>query len=411
MVFSIFKKTPPPNTMPKRPAATPRPMALRDPATPSRFPRPSGPESRPPQGLAADADDLDFTHHADGDSLAVAEEGLGVEVEGIQVEHDVDPIAVYLEQAAILYANGQDASARTTLQTAVRRSLGPEAEPLWRMLLDLLQLQGDHLAFEKMGLVFAQHFETSPPAWRSSDSEVRQDDSGSLQLVLRGVVVGQSAELRRLGEAVDKHQNISLDCGQLISLDSEACRLLSDLLQKARRGAAGIGLVDVETLIGRLEKRAVAGSAEDGPSWLLLLELYQLLGRQEDFENKAVDYAVTFEVSPPSWEATGKLVVQVQQSAQAAAGDEFYVLQGEFRNARFPELQDFIDHCHLPQVIVDCSALQRLDFASAGTLVQLLAPYHRQGREFQFRHPNRLVAALLHLVGLEEFARIVFAKN
>ena len=36
--------------------------------------------------------------------------------------------------------------------------------------------------------------------------------------------------------------------------------------------------------------------------WLLLLDLYQMLGLQNEFEEAAVDYAVTYEVSPPSWE-------------------------------------------------------------------------------------------------------------
>ena len=51
-------------------------------------------------------------------------------------------------------------------------------------------------------------------------------------------------------------------------------------------------------------------------SWqLLLLELLQRLGTQEEFEEWPVDYAVTFELSPPSWE------VQPAAKLAAAGGD------------------------------------------------------------------------------------------
>jgi hypothetical protein len=51
-----------------------------------------------------------------------------------------------------------------------------------------------------------------------------------------------------------------------------------------------------------LDSRVVPGRAEDRACWLLKLEFCQLRGQLEVFEEVAINYAVTFEISPPSWE-------------------------------------------------------------------------------------------------------------
>jgi len=42
-------------------------------------------------------------------------------------------------------------------------------------------------------------------------------------------------------------------------------------------------------------------SAQDRTVWWMLFDLYQVLGRQEAFENVSIDYASQYETSPPSW--------------------------------------------------------------------------------------------------------------
>lgn len=38
--------------------------------------------------------------------------------------------------------------------------------------------------------------------------------------------------------------------------------------------------------------------------WLMLFDLYQITGKQEQFENLSIDYAAKFETSPPAWDAS-----------------------------------------------------------------------------------------------------------
>lgn len=44
-------------------------------------------------------------------------------------------------------------------------------------------------------------------------------------------------------------------------------------------------------------------AAQDRTVWWMLFDLYQVLGRQEAFENISIDYASQYETSPPSWVA------------------------------------------------------------------------------------------------------------
>lgn len=44
-------------------------------------------------------------------------------------------------------------------------------------------------------------------------------------------------------------------------------------------------------------------AAQDRTVWWMLFDLYQVLGRQESFENISIDYASQYETSPPSWVA------------------------------------------------------------------------------------------------------------
>jgi len=45
------------------------------------------------------------------------------------------------------------------------------------------------------------------------------------------------------------------------------------------------------------------GQNSDRTAWWMLFDLYQASGQQEAFDNLSIDYASTFETSPPSWQA------------------------------------------------------------------------------------------------------------
>lgn len=385
MVFSIFKKQT--EKMPEQPAVRPR-------GAPEVG---AGPAQAPVKSKFSAFKDSIF-----GEDFSLSS-GMGIEV-----EHDVDPVKVDIEQAAVLFANGQDAAARSVLEAAARAHAGDDAERLWRMLLDLLQVLGERADFERLGMEFSQITEKSPPSWRTEDAPVAAKSSAQSSVVLQGVIAGSDTPgIAKLREAVDKKMPIQANLGKLVSLDDLAAGVLFELFRKARKLGLAITLEGADGLIERLEARLSPEQREYEKGWLLLLELYQLLGLQDKFEEKAVDYAVAFEVSPPSWEIikAGK-VTAVKLDLEPI--DANYVLTGECKNCRFEDLQAFLDMNENP--VLDCARLKRLDFTSAGVLRNLLEPFHKKGKEITIRHPHHLVAELMGIVGINAVAKIVVTK-
>ncbi|CAN7667638.1 STAS domain-containing protein [Pseudoduganella sp. LjRoot289] len=67
--------------------------------------------------------------------------------------------------------------------------------------------------------------------------------------------------------------------------------------------ANGQGAIAEQMLSGALAEAAAcgAGQRQDRTVWWLLFDLYQVEGMQQQFDSLSIDYASTFEVSPPAW--------------------------------------------------------------------------------------------------------------
>ncbi|MFZ2266060.1 MAG: STAS domain-containing protein [Azonexus sp.] len=351
--------------------------------------------------------------------LAIADDGFDMEefdrgftdssVMAIDVEHDVDPLQADLEQAVVLFANGQDAAARGLLEALIRAYPGSEGRRFWHLLFDLLQIVGDRPSFEKLGVEFAEVCETSPPTWRQEQPLVARTANGPQFISLQGVLTGDCvAPLAELESAIKQKQPVIIDCGKLIGCDDDVAGRLADLLTRARRSGPEVMLDQPEAFLRRLNDRLLAGEALHVLSWLLLLELLQRHGTQEAFEERAVDYAVTFELSPPSWDER-RPTSTPQVVAPLARRDDAHYLSGDLKSSRFEELIPVIEGQESP--ILDFSGVRRMDFFSAGQLVNRLAPYKAAGREVVVRSPNHLVAELMAVVGLNKQARIIVPKS
>lgn len=432
MVFSFFKKQP--NKMPERPAARPRPVEPQPEAKPAE-----AAVEMPVKAPAAPLPDLEFSTSAPLASPPAAapqkppasapvaapepvvDDGFSIDdfdsdftnssVMGIDVEHDVDPLQSCVEQVVVLYANGQDAAARSLLETFVRSYRGLEGKRFWMLLFDLLQIGGDRAAFEKLGVDYAEACESSPPTWSQEVTASLPVAGGPAvsKVFLQGVLTSESAlPVDELARLIAQKADISVDCAKLIGCDDEIAALLADLLLRARKQSLTVGLLGAEAFMERLNERLVAGDAVHEPAWRLLLELLQRHGTQDRFEERAVDYAVTFELSPPSWEAAKPAGAKAAAVSPGPADDAHYFV-GELKACRFEDLPQVLERYTLP--ILDFSRVTRLDFISAGQLVNRLAPIKAAGREIVIRSPNHLVAELMAVVGLNKQARIIVPKS
>ena len=141
MVFSFFKKAP--EKMVAKPAAVPRPKEGT--AVPAVEAKPV-----PVQSDKAVEEEKSFTDSAIEFSDFVFSESSP----DFQIEGDVDPIDAAVEEAAVLFANGQDDAVRVVLENAVHAEQTAMGERLWLMLFDLYRLLGQKGTFEALAIDF-----------------------------------------------------------------------------------------------------------------------------------------------------------------------------------------------------------------------------------------------------------------
>jgi len=409
MVFSFFKKPPPEKMVAKPAAAPPRPQpaapAPAAPAAASGVPAAVAPDQAAKPALKP----LDFTTPSGFSDLS---ESPG----DIHLENDIDPVEADIEQAAVLYANAQNDATRALLEHAVHvHSYGP-GERLWLMLFDFYRLAGQHVPFDALALEYAKNFEKSPPPWRDStaakSAPARATAPGGTVLFKGQLTRDNDAGFTALEQALEKVARLRLELKVKEVDDGGAERLLA-ALTKARRKGGEIELIGRDGLAAVLAQAIAAGRADNRNCWLLLLELHQLMGHQETFDDLAIDYAVTFEVSPPSWEPKRVAAPEPPSSgtpaAEAGGGESLaFAVKGDIKLERFAGLPAFVDKSET--VVLDLAEVTRIDFVSAGTLVNLLTPAKRAGKRVVIRHPNHLVAELLGVVGLRAVAEIAYAK-
>jgi ABC-type transporter Mla MlaB component len=328
-----------------------------------------------------------------------------------------------VEEAAILYANGQLEAAENALRACLDGACRSERQPWW-MLFDLYQASGREAEFESIAIDYASHFETSPPAYSPAYSTAHSAAYSVAGVTPTATLSGQldatvGAHLARV-LAPASGPLVRLEFGTIASATPEGCAVLLGALQTLRREGRELMVAGADQLVAVLRPMLAIGDRGAGEApWLLLLELLLQMNREKDFEETAMDYCVTFEVSPPSFEAPARAAVRVSVSVGAragpgaAAGDRFLLpglVEGDSA-ALLAAIGAYAgQHASL---VLDCSRLARIDYTAANALgaqLRLLAGEQEGRRSIELRDLNHLVAALLRLLGVGEYARLYAHK-
>jgi len=323
-----------------------------------------------------------------------------------ETSRSLDPAA---EQAAMTFANGHDPDALKILQAAVLAN-PQSSELVWRMLFDLCQFLGQRDAFEAHGVDYAVAFERSPPSWSSPDSNPGAQPNAPL-ISLSGVLSQTSAasieQLRRLSE---RAKEMRIDVSRLKDADAAGGALLVEAIADFKRRKLPFFLVNAPVLAGLLENKVQPGQPQHESLWLLLLETYQQLGQHDPFEELALNYAVTFEKSPPAWEE--KAVVTREAAPPLSSRPPANVLCGDVLGASADALAGLCAEATESDVIeVDCSTLRRMDFVSAGTLLNLIIKWQTAGKSVQFVDVNALIEGLFTVLGIDQIVTLRRSKK
>lgn len=358
---------------------------------------------------------LEFTHVGDiGRSLAAAAGKIQV------LEISVEDVAA-IEEAAVLYANANESGAKAVLEEALDGA-SKQSDRLWRMLFDLYRLMGDRPSFEARGVVFAELFEKSPPIWDEATPVAAapaapKDAAPAVNLSgnLSGNARPQFEQLVRIGAKMGK---LRIDLGRLRGIDETGATLLSDTLDALRRAKVKVALLGAKQAFTLLEPQLKVGEAQGRVFWLCALAMLQQMGEQEQFEDMAVNFAITFEESPPSWDPpeilasltdTAGIMPKPEESGPVLR--DGFVMEGVIAGSQPEVLRKLaVFGSERNAVEIDASKLKRLEFVSAGSLFNQLATFQSQGKLNVIHHPNEMVAALMRVMGIDQVAQIEHKK-
>jgi anti-anti-sigma regulatory factor len=393
VVFSIFSRKPQPKPGARRPAAKP--------AEPTSAAPAQEPASLDFTGLGKLSENSWFGNNQSGGNFRIDDRG--------------GALPGSLEEAAMQFANGQTEAACAALEDAVRHDdLGKWADLGWGMLFDLYQVAGRRDAYESLALDYAARFEKSPPAWVEAVHEVRgkaRATAGGSHVELSGKLSTKSVEqIKQFLHLAEGSHAVRLDLSRVDDTDNAGCAILLKALQMLKKKRREFVMVGTDRLIPMLAAKIGTGKRENEETWLLLLELYQREGLQEAFEEAAVAYAVNFEVSPPSWEqaaARPRPTVVETEAALEPAGDRRFHLQGDVVAAgaeSFANLLEFAGDKN--EVAIDANQLRRMDFVSAGQLLNALAKLQTAGKHVLIFGVNHLIMGLFEIIGIGQMAEI-----
>jgi hypothetical protein len=229
------------------------------------------------------------------------------------------------------------------------------------------------------------------------------------------------------------------DWGGLRRIDAEAAMQLSMLFRLWSGQALEMRWLSGERLFAVLQEAAPTGVKDADPAfWLTRLDALRLVNRVDQFDEAAIDYCVTYEVSPPSWEPT-RCNVRISGTTLSTRQPQTSVLTEP--NTGFVEssLLDDTDSAHqiasaelsgqlvgdisrtltslnegvgaAATLSVSCARLIRVDFLAAGDLLNWVLAKKAENRAVHFIEAHRLVALFFGAMGINEHARVQVRKN
>ncbi len=342
-----------------------------------------------------------------------------------------------LQTAAMRFAEGDIASAQAALQAVVLdHSATPYAVDQCALaLVDMYRGQGDAARFDSIAIDYAQRFGRSAPEWYSVPqllgnepqqptrrSSPRNDNVWACPPLLDAPAVA------RLAASQNQRDARIVNWEQLHVVDQDAVKPLTTLLANWSKQSAKILFDGLAVLSAVLQASTPMNDRQVSPErWLLRLEVLRLQGLQEDYETVAMDYCVTFEVSPPSWSVPITLCDAVTPDALASsilpdmddaphsvpAGASGFgipnelALEGELLGDSPVAIERVMAKVHPGDpIVIDCHNLIRVDFAAAGCLLNWLAKNEGANLLVQFVNVPRLVNVFFQDMGISEFAEV-----
>lgn len=336
-----------------------------------------------------------------------------------------------LEEAAIRFANGDILGSQVGLVNALRTDVSvPESAASWlAALLDLYRATNDKTGFNKAVTEFGQYFlNGKQPIWESIPNLLGPDEAISIAKVHESEPSSEPLplwsspeeltipEMETLRNALASNpQPWFIDWAKLIRIAPDVMPLVGGLFESLAAEAVNIRFSGTEQLLNVLAGLTPAGlRGVEQQWWFARLNALRVVQMQDDFELAALDYCVTYEVSPPPWSEAkcnfsmmslpGNTVRQELGSTQSTGGE----LVGQILGDAGPALDAILENFQSGKTIsISCRRLVRVDFSAAGSILNWVALRQADGCQVRFFDAHRLVAAFFNVIGINEHAKVI----
>jgi hypothetical protein len=371
-------------------------------------------------------------------SFKMADSSAPMEVQ--EVVHDPE-----LDEAVIAFANADYENSERALTELVRpggsRNLHGET---WLVLFDHYRATGAQGKFEVLAVEYAQQFGLSAPQWFSMPKLLAEStrQAGRSPMGKAGQV-SWTAPAALTAEDVSQLQKRSetlpmpwvFDWGAVDDVEIEAAIQLRQLMRHWAQQQVDQRWIAGDRFLNQLKELAPVGERDTDPAmWMLRLEALRLANRPDQFDEAAIDYCVTYEVSPPSWErakcrvriggegsstnsqATSTMQSEAQSSFLDTSVAEANVAQIELMGQLSGDISDNLramsaDVGDASLINISCTKLIRLDFMAAGDLLNWVLSRRSENRSVVFTDAHRLVALFFGAMGINEHAKVKVRIN
>jgi hypothetical protein len=356
-----------------------------------------------------------------------------------------------LDEAVISFANADFDQCERALREMIVPGGSREMQPdTWLVLLDLYRATGQQDRFDALAFEYSRRLGLSAPAWCSlpkAVAEALNEERPAAPAQASSGQVGWTCPPRLDARAVASLRSQAmqlpepwvLDWSDARGVDVEAASQLTELL----RGWAGQPLemrwIGLDNLVALLAEAASTGDRDADPAfWMTRLAVLRVLNRADLFDEAAIDYCMTYEVSPPAWEAprcrarqsTSGASVQTQPMSiisevstsfmeSALFDDEpaqVQVASLELSGQLVGDIGETLgrldgDIGAATVVNVSCARLIRVDFLAAGDLLNWVLAKRSENRTVRFIDTHRLVALFFVAMGINEHAGVHVRKE
>ncbi|KQP37868.1 STAS domain-containing protein [Pseudorhodoferax sp. Leaf274] len=356
------------------------------------------------------------------DMLPDVDWSLGASAQGGDVMADPG-----LEEAAIRFANGDDAGCEAALLAlAEAQTPGPVALRAWAALFDLYRATAQQGRFDAMAIDFSVRHHRPAPGWfpiGMPDRAATGPAAPGAELAWVSPALLEAAQVSALAVQLAgfRGETVQLDWTALDAVQPLALGPLADLLSQLASLPLRVSARAGVRLDQLLRHHTVSGQRTQAAAWWRLrLAWLRLTQRPEEFDLVALDYCITYEVAPPPWEdvrcswvaadAAGAQAGRAPSGQAAAPGGPAPAvrLAGVVAGDAAGALASIgVQPSGGMPLVVDCAQLVRIDFAAAGSVLNWAAAQQAAGQQLEFHGLHRLVAIFLHVIGLSDHAKIL----